>query len=1054
MKTKHYHSTSNAVAALALLLVAAGSALAQPQTIATDSCTAVFEEGTLVRLSDTAGRTWAAFDGPLGDFACLHRIDATATIEEAQTHTVEAETAGWSWRRAEFPDLPGTWAQTTVTSEADEIVVRQEAVSPQQNLWGVEWSVAGIPLDRNIIVPGHSGVRLTEATPGRQFTFEYPMTWEAQLAIVEGVGSGFYVWAQDPETQFKRLIVERRRSGWRLRFVAMAYAPFEESSRLVAPEWRLGVYEGDWRVPARRYRDWMLRTFDPTPVEQQHPSWVKDMRCLVVIKLDLEMLEQLGKMLDPAQTLLYVPGWRTPGYDRDYPNYSDVYPELKPFIDRAHELGFKVMLHVNYFGVDPLNALYEQFEPYQVRSPWAPHEKEWWLWTRATPEIKFAYINPACSAWRDLFTECMVRLCESSGADALHLDQTLCIYNDYNGRIEGMTMAEGNIALHRQLREALPEVALSGEGLNEITCAHEAFAQRHVWGLQHVEGTWNRALLEAAHPISSYLFRPYTVITGYLGCAPPASGQLYAAWNEAYEHWGVIPTLKLLNNTLDHPNGFMRQFQEEVAFWFEARPEIALEGPWPDTVAFPYRAADGKEVLRTTDHRLLLEGREISRTISGVNATALPGSIPGWQTYDATRLFGLSPDAWYPYFDEPRDLSRPHLSALPDDYRPESLVLEERLGILRTVQRGALFADIPALLGQAERGSRLAGSGERPFENEGPSPDGAFFEPHGDILHIHPPWKDGIGAAYARFDLSLPDSGSLYFESAAAMDQNTVGLSDGATFTVRAESQGETLEETVHTAGDTPVPLQLELTPFAGRTITLELAVDPGPENDPSYDWARWHAPRIMHRLLGRGTIEVAGAPEYTHAAAGGKVVPVRSGPAGLAVEVPLPGAIYFIDQAPAAVNLPLDLAAAPFTTAFLDTLGHRLEAPPHATARPGEGQVEGQLVQGLFVHPPNDGMTVLVYSVLLPPAAATFEASAGLRDGADHSDGAECMVEINGQQVASARVAPGEGLRALHADLSPWAGQPAVIALITASAGSCVCDWVLWDAPVIREAP
>ena len=53
--------------------------------------------------------------------------------------------------------------------------------------------------------------------------------------------------------------------------------------------------------------------------------------------------------------------------------------------------------------------------------------EEWWLWTRATPEIKFAYINPACRAWRDLFTDRMARLCQTYAVDALHLDQTLCI---------------------------------------------------------------------------------------------------------------------------------------------------------------------------------------------------------------------------------------------------------------------------------------------------------------------------------------------------------------------------------------------------------------------------------------------------------------------------------------------------------------------------------------------------------------------------------------------------------------------------------------------------
>ena len=143
---------------------------------------------------------------------------------------------------------------------------------------------------------------------------------------------------------------------------------------------------------------------------------------------------------------------------------------------------------------------------------------------------------------------------------------------------------------------------MSGEGLNEVTFRHEAFAQRHAWGLRHSEGTWDRAMLEAAHPICSYLFRPYTIINGYLGCAPPTEGQLYAAWNEAYEHWGIIPTLKPASGKLDRPDGFVRQFRDEVAFWFETRPELALEDPWPDTVAFPYRSAAGERVVRTTDH--------------------------------------------------------------------------------------------------------------------------------------------------------------------------------------------------------------------------------------------------------------------------------------------------------------------------------------------------------------------------------------------------------------------------------------------------------------------
>ena len=154
-----------------------------------------------------------------------------------------------------------------------------------------------------------------------------------------------------------------------------------------------------------------------------------------------------------------------------------------------------------------------------------------------------------------------------------------------------MTMLEGNIALHGQLREALPDVALSGEGLNEITYRYEAFAQRHAWGVNHADGTWDRRHLAAAHPISSYLFRPYTIINGYLGCAPPTAGQLYAAWNEAYEHWGVIPTLKPSLEQLREPTGFSRQFFDEVRFFQDSESMIDIESDWPAEVAFPWRTS-------------------------------------------------------------------------------------------------------------------------------------------------------------------------------------------------------------------------------------------------------------------------------------------------------------------------------------------------------------------------------------------------------------------------------------------------------------------------------
>jgi hypothetical protein len=145
------------------------------------------------------------------------------------------------------------------------------------------------------------------------------------------------------------------------------------------------------------------------------------------------------------------------------------------------------MPHVNYFGCDPKNPVFAQFKAYQARDPFSK-ELLWWEWP-AEPPIKFAYINPASRAWRELFVARLKEVVSRHHVDAFHLDQTLSIYNDANGLVDGMNFFEGNVALHRELRAALPDVALSGEGLNEVTCRYEAFAQRHVWGMDHAHGT-------------------------------------------------------------------------------------------------------------------------------------------------------------------------------------------------------------------------------------------------------------------------------------------------------------------------------------------------------------------------------------------------------------------------------------------------------------------------------------------------------------------------------------------------------------------------------------
>ena len=932
-----------------------------------------------------------------------------------------------------------------------ELVVTQHASSPKPGLWGVEWSVGGIPLDMNIIVPGFSGLRLTRNSPGAEMSFDYPMTWEAGLVIVEGGDSGFYVWAEDPKPGYKRLVVKRSSGGWRLSFVTIANAPFDDKREVGPLRWRVGMYTGDWRVAAKRYRDWMERAFSPTSVEKQEPAWVKDIRACVIMPLDLSTLEALPLRLDPKQTVIYTYDWRKSGYDRNYPEYDQPVDRLDPFVERAHALGFRVMLHCNYFGCDPLNPLYAQFQPYQVRSPWNAHEPEWWYWGDADPPIKFAYINPASKAWRDVLVGRFTKLCRGHAIDALHLDQTLCIDNDNSGIIEGMTMIEGSVALHRDLRAALPDIALSGEGLNEVTCRMEAFAQRHVFGMDHTKGTFSVEKLHMTHPISSYLLGPYTIIYGYLGCAAPTDGQLYGAWQEAYRNYGVIPTLKPNVDALKQPVGFSAQFFDEAAFWQNKGVRPDPDGNWSAGTAFPLRTADGGAAWYTTDRRLVCEGRDVIRTLYSTHAAGA-GIIDGWHAYDDTQALNLDPATWYPYREGVPDKTAFHVSsAFPPGFSMDTAACSYTVAFARSRSGSDLTLRIGDFMADSTCGTKSFDGAVAEGRGELHAASGGRFEGCGDHLSAHPPYIGMGGISYMRVPVTLPENAER-FTSMVALNTGAegAGRSDGVLFGVAVTADGRQAAAELLNATCTQQPLVLDVREFAGKKVELTLSIDPGPNRNPGYDWAEWFNPRIERRAEATADITVVpGTGPWRLALSALEERNVPQDAASISIPARFPGAVYLLRERPAVAATPVDLAAMP-RVAFYISNGAVAEpgnVPPLAAM---ENSVGGVKRPGLFAHPPNQGRVEVQIPLTLPDGPAVFHAWVGLRDGADKSTGVTFRVEANGVECAQIKVLAGPW-QELRADLGVWAGKSIVLGLVTDSDGDYVCDWACWGEPGIK---
>ena len=224
----------------------------------------------------------------------------------------------------------------------------------------------------------------------------------------------------------------------------------------------------------------MEQTFDPWRLSDV-PAWVSDISLVVLTELDTRVLKPLADLVDPTNTLLYLTNW-TKDKPARYPDYTPD-DNFGDFVETAHQLGFRVMPHVNLYDCSVSDPRYSEFKEYQYKDP-QTGELSGWLWDQIGDPKRKAHISLASSKWRNLLVQEFKALYERYNIDAFFIDVSHYILNDANGLIEGLTSAEGNVLMHKQLAQAMPGVVFSGEGLHEVTFFRENFAKRRILNLQ------------------------------------------------------------------------------------------------------------------------------------------------------------------------------------------------------------------------------------------------------------------------------------------------------------------------------------------------------------------------------------------------------------------------------------------------------------------------------------------------------------------------------------------------------------------------------------------
>ena len=858
-----------------------------------------------------------------------------------------------------------------------------------------------------------------------------------QLAILQGKQGGFFVRGADDTFQFKAFHYQKDIDSFALGFETQNQAPFDALTSAKSVIWRLNTYIGDWRVPAKDYRDWMERTFDPWRLDEM-PAWVGEIGLIVIYTnpdLDVEILDELADQVDPTKTLLYLSEWRKDDYDVNYPDYT-AKPELGRFVETSHQYGFRVMLHTNLVGVSTYHPLYAELQKFQFRDSWNGN-LHGWRWEQTEAPYRHAFINLANSTFRKILVQQLKSVWEKYKVDAFHLDVSHWVTNDANGLIEELNPGRGNVLMHRELAEAMPGVVFSGEHLHEVTFFRESFAQR--WKLPP---DWDPTPRGTPHPISAFLFSPYTLPYGYLGMPNPDRGpQLYQEYLEAYENWGVLPTLRIWSVEDLEPDQIGTQELLSIAqTWqqFGLKPDFKTD--WGADTIFQY-AGKGDEIttLKTTDGGSIFDlpndtGYE---RVFGVTQVKTDRSLPHWHAYNETTLLGLDPKKSYLLHNAPRDFSQVHINALPDGVSVTESRVTENAALFR-LERMDTSHEIDLL-----SETHLVRTGIVHKGKELPRQRGAIFQKtevsisgiHKSAIDAHPPWQGINGDTFGEWTFSLPDSSRIRLEFDIGLQDGSEN-SDGVTFIVSVQDK-EIFRE--HYNQQRWKHINLDLTPYHGQRVKLRFTINPGPNGNTGWDWARWGEPKIISEPS--DTLAEVGffLPKEPIKRFPGTVRGVGKGQ--YVLNTKLPAQILFLFELGTEVDSPYNLRDADFV-AGLQFDGIFRRGSVWNSGQRMELTLDGVSKKTIFAHPP-EGQTVLQFLLSLPQAREViFSFSMGLQDGC--SDGVFFKVLVNGE-TQSGYFADTFRWEDANISFSEFAGETVLLELVTDSGENANCDWAHW---------
>jgi len=453
--------------------------------------------------------------------------------------------------------------------ETGDLTIEPSGYASRPGLRACRWVMSGIGKELELIAPFYQGIRLPlDDALIRNSFWNWPIRWEAGMAILQGKEGGFWLHCQDDRYRYKALQVGTKDDAHCLGLDTEAYGPLDNNLSAGGIMWRINVYDGDWKVPAGCYSNWLKAAYRLDRAAR--PDWLGDIRlALSWCPTDPAILDALAKIISPANILLHVPGWRCDPYDENYPTFAPS-DAGKSFIQKAQSMGFRAMPHCNSIDMDPTHPVYAYIRDFQYRSL-ESKRVEGWTWdngrVKPVPESNagrlkhrdkktMVKVHPGLGMWRSILAENVRQAVENLSLDLVFLDVTLCTWNLHNCLIDNTTPTEGMKRIIAKAASLKENLVVGGEGRNEITMQEEGFAQVHLF--TGSADAMERLLNNGLCPLNEFMFGSWCRSFGYSGLSGRNRDEHLRM--KVHLALGTIPTLTIGSAAeLENPNEAVKE---------------------------------------------------------------------------------------------------------------------------------------------------------------------------------------------------------------------------------------------------------------------------------------------------------------------------------------------------------------------------------------------------------------------------------------------------------------------------------------------------------------